>query len=239
MKRFFPIMNDDTEKAMHFVLFAYWIFAFVLVPIFIPLLADGLWDDLGVTSWIETAYHVLNSVVILIMLGTYLKDSFLNVQLNPKGFFMIVGLSALVMLALAAGLRWFLGSVIIDVYPINEMAVALTSGYLVVQQPIVGTICTSLFTPFAVVGLFYASSFAPVCRHNRWLGYVVVTVLMALPCAFDILWRGQAFLVIFIFVLRLPMHWIACWTYQKSDTVWAPIVTLAIFNLGTSLMALL
>ena len=28
MKRFFPIMNDDAEKGMHFALLAYWIFAF-------------------------------------------------------------------------------------------------------------------------------------------------------------------------------------------------------------------
>ena len=239
MKRFFPIMNDDTEKGFHFALLAYWVFAFGVMPSWMPLFAAGFWDEHQVVSWFEIAYHVLNGVVILIMLKSYLVDSFLNVQLNPKGFFVIVGLSALVMLALAAGLRYLLGSVAIDFWPINEMSVALTPGYLVKLQPIFGTICSSLFTPFAVVGLFYASCFAPVCRRSRWLGYVVVTVLMAVPWAFDILWRGQADFVITNFILQLPMHWIACWTYQKADTVWAPIVTLAIFNLGTSVMALM
>ena len=61
----------------------------------------------------------------------------------------------------------------------------------------------------------------------------------SLPLIFDILWRGNAEYVVVAFVLQLPMHWIACWTYQKADTVWAPIAALAIFNLGTSLMALL
>lgn len=236
MKRFFPIMSDNTEKGLHFALLAYWFVAFEIVPTFIPMFAAGLWDNLQVTSWMEIAYHVLNGLVIVVMLKTYLMDSFLNVQLNPLGFLKLVGLSVMVMLALVAGLRYFLGDVIINVYPINEKAVALTSGYLVEQQPIFGTICSSLFTPFAVAGLFYVSCFAPVCRRNRWLGYVVVTVLMAVPCVLDILWRGQTFLVIPTFILQLPMHWIACWTYQKADTVWAPIVTLAIFNLVTSLM---
>jgi len=239
MKRFFPIMNDDTEKGMHFALFAYWIFAFGVMPSWMPLFGDGFWDNLPVISWFEIAYHVINGVVIVIMLKTYLKDSFLNVQLDPKGFLKTVGFSVLAMLALAAGLRYGLGRGMTDIYPIKEMSVALTSGLLVKQQPIFGTICLSLFTPFAVVGLFYVSIFAPVCRRNRWLGYVVVTVLMAVPCALDILWRGQASLIILIFILQLPMHWIACWTYQKADTVWAPILTLAIFNLGTSLMAFL
>ena len=239
MKRFFPIMNDDTEKGMHFALFAYWIFAFGVMPSWMPLFGDGFWDNLPVISWFEIAYHVINGVVIAIMLKTYLKDSFLNVQLDPKGFLKTVGFSVLAMLAVAAGLRYCLGRGMTDIYPIKEMSVALTSGLLVKQQPIFGTICLSLFTPFAVVGLFYVSIFAPVCRRNRWLGYVVVTVLMAVPCALDILWRGQASLTILIFILQLPMHWIACWTYQKADTVWAPVLTLAIFNLGTSLMAFL
>lgn len=239
MKRFFPIMNDDTEKGMHFALLAYWIFAFGVMPSWMPLFGDGFWDNLPVISWFEIAYHVINGVVIVIMLKTYLKDSFLNVQLDPKGFLKTVGFSVLAMLAVAAGLRYCLGRGMTDIYPIKEMSVALTSGLLVKQQPIFGTICLSLFTPFAVVGLFYVSIFAPVCRRNRWLGYVVVTVLMAVPCALDILWRGQASLTILIFILQLPMHWIACWTYQKADTVWAPVLTLAIFNLGTSLMAFL
>ena len=41
MKRFFPIMNDDTEKGMHFALFAYWIFAFGVMPSWMPLFGDG------------------------------------------------------------------------------------------------------------------------------------------------------------------------------------------------------
>lgn len=239
MKRFFPIMNDDTEKGMHFALLAYGIFAFEVIPSWMPLIAAGLWNNLQFTSWMEIAYHVLNGVVIVIMLKTYLTDSFLNVQIDPKGFLKIVGLSAVVMLVLVAGLHYFFGDAIIDVYPINEKDVALTSGYLVMQQPIFGTICSGLVTPFAVVGLFYASCFAPVCRRNRWLGYVAVTVLMVVPYALDILWRGEAYFVILTFILQLPMHWIACWTYQKADTVWAPIATLAIFNLGTSLMVLM
>ena len=239
MKRFFPIMNDDTEKGMHFALLAYWVFAFGVMPSWMPLLGDGYWDNLPVISWFEITYHIINGVVIFIMLRTYFKDSFLNVQLDPKGFLKIVGFSALLMLALAAGLRCWLGRGMTDIYPLKEMSVALTSGLLVKLQPIFGTVCLSIFTPIAMVGLFYVSIFAPVCRRNCWLGYVVVTVLMAVPCALDILWRGQAIRTILIFALQMPMHWIACWTYQKADTVWAPIVTLAIFNLGTSLMAFL
>lgn len=239
MKRFFPIMNDEPEKGMHFALLAYWVFAFEVMPTWMPLLGDGFWNDLPVISWFEIVYHVLNAVVVVIMLRSYFVDSFLNVQLETKRFIKTVVLSALLMLALAIWLYFQFGSMMVNVYPINEKDVALTSGYLVKLQPVFGTICSSLITPVSVVGLFYVSGFAPLCRRSRWLGYVVVTVLLALPCVLDILWRGQYYLTIPAFVLQLPMHWIACWTYQKTDTVWAPIATLAIFNLGTSLLALI
>ena len=238
MKRFFPIMNDEPEKGMQFALFAYWFFAFLLVPLFIPMLADGLWENHQVTSWMEIIYHCLNGVVIVIMLKSYLADSFLNVQLNLKGFLLVVGTSVLVLLALVTGLRRVLVLGTIDYYPVCEMIVALTSGYLVTKQPVFGTLCYSLVVPFAVTGLFYVTCFAPVCRRSRWLGYVVMTVLLVIPCILDIMWRKQA-LVIVVYIMQLPVHWVACWTYQKTDTVWAPIVTVALFNLGTSLLALL
>ena len=72
-----------------------------------------------------------------------------------------------------------------------------------------------------------------------WLGYLAVTILLMLPAAFDILWRGGAALVIATYILNLPMHLIACWSYQKADTVWAPLTVLSIFNLITSLVSML
>ncbi len=239
MKRFFPIMNDDTDKGMHFALLAYWILAFWFLPFWMPLLGAGYWDDLPVISWFEIIYHAINCVVVVLMLKEYLKDSFINVELNLKGFFLIVGLSALAMLLLAAGMYYYFGHVMVNFYPLSEMDISLTSGYMVEIQPVFGTICYSILTPFTLVGLFYATGFAPVCRRNRWLGYVVVAVLLALPCAFDILWRGESDYTILTYILQLPMHLIACWTYQKADTVWAPIATLVIFNLGSSLLALM
>ena len=239
MKRFFPIMNDEPEKGMHFALLAYWIFAFWFVPFWIPLVADGYWDNHPVVSWFEILYHAINAVVVVLMLKQYLVDSFLNVQLDLRKFLLTVGPAALAALALAAAAYYFFGPWVVNFFPVSEMTIALTSGYMVEVNPIFGTVCHSLLVPFTVVGLFYVTGFATVCRRNRWLGYLVVTVALALPCAFNILWRGQTDYVIHTYLIQLPVHLLACWTYQKADTVWAPIATLAVFNLGTSIMALL
>jgi membrane protease YdiL (CAAX protease family) len=32
----------------------------------------------------------------------------------------------------------------------------------------------------------------------------------------------------------LPIHLLACWSYQKTDNVWTPLISLALINLLAS-----
>ena len=236
MKQLFPDMYDQPGKGMPIAALAYWGFAFVGIPFLIPLLGFGLWDNESAVCWLDFVYHTINALVVVAMFGTYFQESFLNVEVDPGKFFKTVGAALLLMLAVVAVLHFGMRINVFDAYPINEMSVAVTSGFMLEKMPVLGTVCHTLITPVVVVGLFYAVGFAPMCCRKPWLGYLVVTGLLILPVAFDIFWRGEPELVISMFVLQLPMHWIACWTYQKADTVWAPLVTLSVFNLATSLI---
>ena len=235
MKRVFPPMNDRPEKWMPVAALGYWIIAFWFLPFWMPLIADGLWNrQFG--SWLDTIYHAINAAVMVAMFKDYACDSLLEVQLYPKKFFKTVAVALLLMLILALSL-WFLGfRIVVDAYPLSEMGVAVSSGVMVEELPVIGTLCHMVFAPVAVVGLFYTVGFAPMCCRKTWLGYLVVTVLLMLPAAFDILWRGEAQYVMGVFLMQLPIHWIACWSYQKADTVWAPLATLSVFNLITSVL---
>lgn len=235
MKQLFPPMYDRPENFMPFAAFGYWIFAFVLIPLFMPLIGDGFWGNLKFASWLDFAYHTLNALVIAGMFRTYFGDSFLNVQLDRSKFLKTVAIALMLMLILVF-LVYFFNPAAVDAYPINELGVAISSGLMVETLPLFGTLCHTLITPVAVVGLFYTVGFAPMCCRKPWLGYLMVTVLLLLPPAFDILWRGNGEYVITVFLLQLPMHLIACWAYQMADSVWAPLVTLASFNLITSLI---
>ena len=223
---------------MPFAILAYWIFAFVLIPLFLPMIGDGLWGNRQFSSWLDFVYHAINALAVGAMLRTYFGDSFLNVQLDTSKFFNTVGVALSLMLPLAGLLHFLRIPVVVDAYPINEMGVAVSSGVMVAELPVFGTLCHVLFTPVTVVGLFYTVAFAPACCYKPWLGYLAVTALLMLPPAFDILWRGEAEYVMQVFLLQLPMHLIACWSYQKADTVWAPLATLSIFNLITSVLGM-
>lgn len=239
LKRIFPKMEDRPEKGMFMAVILYGVVAFILLPVVVSLFSSDVWANTKMTAWPEIVYHLCNGVIVGAMFKSYMGESFFNVQLYTKKFIKTVALATLMMLTLALEFGMGLGLPILDAYPINELSITVTSGVVISEQPIWGILCHVLISPFAVAGLFYATGFAPFCCKKPWLGYLIVPIVLIIPCQLDINWRGGGELVWGMYLLRLPIHLIACWSYQKADTIWAPITCLAIFNLGTALLCLL
>lgn len=245
MKNLFPEMTESIEKGYIFCIFAYWLVCFVVFPFLIPVLAYGLWENTGVMVWFDCVYYAVNGCVMLMILGSFLRDSWFTVQLNPKN---IIGTTAI-----ASGLMilWVLISMFIltlrfeqplfvwNIFPISQMGVAMTPGLLVEGNPVFGTLCLTVLVPVTVCGLFYVTVFGPVCCNHGGYAYTAVTLLLILPSAFDIFWRGDLEFEILTYLFRLPVHLLACWSYQKTDTVWAPIFSLGTCNLLTSLASIM
>lgn len=36
------------------------------------------------------------------------------------------------------------------------------------------------------------------------------------------------------YLVQLPIHLLMCWSYQKTDNVWTPLISLAVVNLLAS-----
>lgn len=241
MRKLFPEMNEVLRKGWIFCIFVYMLFGLGLFPNLIPLVAYGLWDELQVTAWVELIYHFINFLVLLAILKEHLTETFLTVQIDlrvvARTVLIALGLMLLwVMICWVTSVKRFGQMVLLEYWPVCEMSVALSPGLFVEELPVMGTLCMAALMPFTVTGLFYASSFAPVSYRHPLLAYLVVAVVRLIPMLlFDILWRGQADFVLTTYVLSLPIHWFACWSYQKTDCAWAPIFSLGIFNLLLSL----
>jgi hypothetical protein len=120
--------------------------------------------------------------------------------------------------------------------PVAEMSVSHTTLFLVQLQPVFGAIVLSVFTPISICALYYCFAFAPICYHKPWLAYLCVAVVTLIPPIIDILWRGEAAFVLSGYLVGLPIHLLACWSYQKTDNVWTPILSLVITNLLASIV---
>ena len=239
MKRIFPEMYDRPDKGMAVAVILYGFIAFILIPVVVVILGLQVWTDQVALGGVELVYHVFNGFIAAAMFKSYLGESFYNVQLFPKKFWKTVAIGSLIMLTIALELQFAQGFLTPNAYPINELPITMVSGLVIQNLPIWGTLCHVIFAPFAVACLYYATGFAPFTCKKPWLGYLIVPIALIIPLALDINWRGGADYKLYVYFLQLPIHLIACWSYHKADTIWAPITCLAIFNLVTSLLCLL
>lgn len=243
MSQLFPPMTSKPEKIKVFSLIPCWLVVFVLIPIYImPLLGLGLWEEWETSVWLEIGYHVLNGVILLALMFDYLKEEWFMVTTDVghylKHVALTVGLILGTELLLVSVLPLFIPDTVFmpEYFPMVEMSVSHTPLFVVQLEPIFGTIVLSLFAPISICSLFYCLGFAPVCYKKPWLAYLCVAVITLIPPVVDILWRGDAAFVLIGYLVQLPVHLLACWSYQKTDNVWTPLVTLAVTNLATSVV---
>ena len=241
MQKYFPTMLDRPETSQIVASIFYSVIAFFSLPFILLLFMQGSFDNPTTLSIIEIIYHVINFIVMISIFWRYLADSFINVQADSKTFKSTLEISVALMFVLSvvigvvfATKEPSIGNLVAGgTLPLAEMELFTLSGNLVVMNPIFGTICLVVLVPFTTSCVYYAATFAPICNNKPWLAYLVVTLYLAFPrlCNGLTYWPLEEELVLYL--TQLPFHLIACWAYQKTDTIWAPIATHAIVNLLT------
>ena len=242
MNKIFPSMNSKPEKIQIFALIPCWLWVFVLFPMYMPFIGLGLWEQPEISVWLEIVYHVANGILMLLLMLAYLKDDWSLVTTDVSFYLKHIALTVgLILVAewLLLNTLFFCGLDIanmVESLPMVEMQVSHTPLLMIDLQPIFGTIAVSIFAPFSICALFYCLGFAPICYKKPWLAYLCVAVITLIPYIIDILWRGEATLAMSGYLAHLPIHLLACWSYQKTDNVWTPIISIAIANLLISVI---
>lgn len=242
MSKIFPSMNSKPEKFTFITTLIYWSFAFLWFPIYLPYLGMGLWEDPNLGPWLEIGYHIVNFVVLLICMKSYLKDEWFMVTTDVRFYLKHIALTVGLIVATVMELLSALSLCGVDIgymlqgLPVAEMTVSHTAAALISYKPLFGTIALTVLSPISICALFYCLCFAPFCYRRPWLGYLSIVVITLIPSLIDIIWRGEARLVLSMYLVQLPIHLLACWSYQKTDNVWTPLISLAITNLLASLV---
>ena len=242
MEKLFPSMHSKPEKIQVFALIPGWIWVFILFPMFMPFVGLGIWQQKTMSVWIEIVYHVANGLLPFFLISSYLKEDWFMVttafRYYLKHIVLTVGLVVVAEAALLGGL-YFSGFDIVymlESLPVAEMSVSHTPLSLIWLEPLLGPITLSVFAPMSICALFYCFGFAPVCYHKPWLAYLCIAVITLIPPVINILWRGEADLVLSGYLVQLPIHLLMCWSYQKTDNVWTPLVSLMAVNLLASVV---
>ena len=232
-------MYDCPESPQVVGSLSYGIVAFVVLPFTFTLFffdrnAEGIYPIL------EYIYYGLNFTMMLAIFHTYLRDSWLNVSIAPKKV-LLVSLAAAAVIAMlyleflrasALGLFESAGIIFFGALPMTGIELMLLPGDFALFGGIPAMVFLVVLGPVITSCLFYATAFAPVCvAGKRGLAYVSVAALLAVPrfITYFTVWGGWK--EIALYLAQLPIHLLACWTYQKTDTIWAPIFIHAMVNL--------
>ena len=235
-------MDSQPIKILVFALIPCWILAFVIFPMFMPLLGLGLWEQYEDSVWLEIGYHVANGIILFSLMSSYLKEEWFMVSVDAGYYLKHVFLTVALIIGteqVLLGTLYVFGvdiSNMVECLPVTEMFVSHTPLLTVDLQPIFGTIAMSVFVPISICSLFYCLGFAPICCKKPLLAYLCIAVITLIPPVIDIIWRGDANFVLSGYLVSLPVHLLACWSYQKTDNVWTPILSLAITNLLLSVL---
>jgi len=245
MDKLFPSMCSKPEKITIFAIIPCWLWVFVLFPFFMPFLGLGLWEQWEISSWLEIGYHAANGFAMLLLIRGYLKEEWFMVTTDFRYYLKHIALTVGLMMGtevVLLGALFFCGfhiEYMLECLPVVEMFVSHTPLFLLSLEPVFGTIALSFFAPISICVLFYCLGFAPICGKKPWLAYLCIAVITLIPPVINILWRGGASLVLSGYLAHLPIHLLACWSYQKTDNVWTPFVSLVMTNLLISVVQIL
>lgn len=235
MKNAFPAMFDRPETSSIIASAVYWTVCYIGIPFITTVMLIGSYSDGGMVAAFDIGYFVLNFFVMAGCFGVYMKDSFMTVQINPGKFgkvVLICGILAGAYAVITMAIGWGFGLMgMVSYFPVTETSVLTVPAYMVMRHPVAGMLTAVLLCPITVSCMFYATVFAPACVNIGKWAYLIMALLLALPRIFNIWWLGYLDHEIMTYLVQLPIHMLACWTYQKTDTVWAPIATLSLGNL--------
>lgn len=246
MNRLFPMMLDQPERRTIVSGLTYWAASFLVIPFFLALFTADIHDKPEWIAYFQVGYHICNFVVVLCCFFPYLKESFLNVQIHGKSFLTVcviaIGLIAVLRLFTVV-LGFFSGSENIlitafDALPIVEMDPLFHPSELLFYNPVLGTICMVLLAPLVISCLYYACCFAPLCSNHPVAAYLIVSLALLIPRLLISFIYWDLSYDLLIYIMHLPVHLIACWGYQKTDTIWTPIAVHTASNLITSVFLL-
>ena len=243
MSRYTSLISDYPAKGRIYESASYCVVSFGVIPYLMSFFGWGFQLDENLKMWSQIGYYIINFLAAIIIFRRYLKDSFFYVQLEPRKFAGKVADGVVLMLmvaAVAVGIGAAMDNSLLmqSAAPTTEFELFALPSVIISRQPVLGMLCMVLLTPFSTSLLYYATGFARTCSSKPVRAYLQIALLSAVPRIVNALTFWSAEEQILLYLAHLPIHLIACRTYQKADSVWAPIAAHMVVNLIASIAML-
>ena len=196
--------------------FCYLPFYMILLPLGLNWLSQLL--DLRLTDLqINLAYFIINCVMIWIIFHNFLLRSFRAIRFWELIQALILGFCLYYAGNFLFG--WIVSLLDLSITSFNDETVM----GLISQNKWVMLVCTVFLAPIVEETLVRGLLFGVIRRQNRILAYTVTILFFAVMHIWQYLLVYDAKDVLLAGLQYIPAGIALGWTYEKSNTVWAPI----------------
>ena len=173
---------------------------------------------------VNVCYFVLNCLFVWIIFHNFLLRSFRSIRFWDLVQALILGF-----------VLYYVGNLLFSLL-LNWMGIEVprfndeTVMGLVVDNEIVMTICTVALAPMVEETLMRGLVFGTVRRKSRVLAYAVSMLLFAAIHVWQYAFLYDLKSVLLAALAYLPAGIALGWTYEKANTIWAPIALHMVIN---------
>jgi hypothetical protein len=234
MERNFTTLMEKPENGNVIASLIYEFLAFYTLPFLLLLAFNGTYKSNDTAALMEILYHAVNFSVAVFIYREYLTDTFADIRYQYKKLLKASAQSIELILLISLVLFFSLGFgnmlAAHGSLPLAEVDLLVLPSSIILSRPLLGVICMVVLTPVAISCLFYGTVFAPICYTRPVLAYLAMALFLAFPryCNAATFWEASSQWTLYF--TQLPVHLLACRSYQKADSIWAPILTLSAVN---------
>lgn len=226
MKSHFTNPMKKTEKILGFLYLAIHI---VLLPWLLPILYEHFHQRLHIAlsdPGMNLVYYIISFVFVLVFLFRYLRGGFSDFIDSP-----LRSLQAIILAYFFNYIATLLLSVLLAL--IMKETVNPNSQEVIRQtklDPNAVMVIAVLLAPIVEETLFRGALFGAVREKSRFLAYVASILLFALYHLWQFFLGGFQAQDLLYLLQYLPAGLALCWCYERSGTIWAPILLHAAIN---------
>ena len=198
---------------------------FLILPSVLYWISDRLFPGIS-DSEVNFLFYFVNFLATLLIFRKFLSRNWGTAKNNllHMGLYVLLGLflywaSSLVM----AEVTYYLMP---DFVNINDMSIAAMSqgGFLLTA---IGTV---ILVPVAEECLFRGLLFRGMYSQSRWAAYAISSLCFCLPHVSAYIGSYDWAVLALCFIQYLPAGLILAWSYEKSNTIFTPILIHTIIN---------
>lgn len=202
-----------------------------VLPLFLPLITV-FFPDIMSDTWLNVLYYGISLVFVLAVMWRFLRDSFdvlLDNKLRAVSSIFLAYLLDIVLSTVALFIMQYLFAEVENPNNefVNEMA---ESDFSIILALVV------FIVPIVEEVLFRGVLFGGLRRKNRVLAYVVTVAVFALYHVWQYAIVYSDVSMLLYAIQYIPVGAALCWCYERSGSIWTPIVFHMFINLMSTLL---